>query len=63
MKSFFQFLFLFLFSFSVVAQDNTGTLKGNVSDETNDETLIGATILIVGTYKATSSDFVGNYEL
>lgn len=63
MKSFFQFLFLFLFSFSVVAQDNTGTLKGNVSDETNDETLIGATILIVGTYKATSTDFVGNYEL
>jgi outer membrane receptor protein involved in Fe transport len=41
----------------------TGTLKGNVSDEESGETLIGATVIIVGTYNATSSDFVGDYEL
>ena len=55
-------LCLFLFSSFLFSQE-TGTLKGTIKDETTGETLIGATVLIVGTYKATSSDFEGNYEL
>ncbi len=41
----------------------TGSIKGVVKDASSGETLIGATIIIVGTYKATSTDFVGGYEL
>lgn len=63
MKRIFQLLLISFLPLSLVAQDETGTLKGNVSDDTNDETLVGATILIVGTYKATSSDFVGDFEM
>lgn len=55
-------VFVFLFSNFLFAQRN-GTLKGTIKDETTGETLIGATVLIVGTYKATSTDFEGNYEL
>lgn len=45
------------------AQEETGTLKGTVTDAETGETLIGATVVIVGTYKAVSADFVGNYEM
>jgi outer membrane receptor protein involved in Fe transport len=62
MKRFYQFLLICSFPFSLFAQE-TGSIKGTVSDESTGETLIGATVIIVGTYKATSTDFVGNYEL
>lgn len=62
MKRTLHFLFFIFCMQSVLAQE-TGTLKGTVVDEETGETLIGANIIIVGTYKATSSDFVGNYEL
>lgn len=48
--------------FNAVAQSG-GTLKGTIKDESSGETLIGATVVVVGTYKASSSDFVGNYEI
>ncbi|MEQ8624022.1 MAG: TonB-dependent receptor [Vicingaceae bacterium] len=54
---------LFLFVPYLLSAQETGTLKGTIKDESTGETLIGATVLIVGTYKASSSDFVGNYEL
>lgn len=56
-------LVTFCFSFSLFAQEETGTLKGTVTDAESGETLIGATVVIVGTYKAVSADFVGNYEM
>ncbi|MBL1144705.1 MAG: TonB-dependent receptor [Bacteroidetes bacterium] len=57
------FLALLICYASADAQVNTGILKGNVVDESTGEPLIGATVVIVGTYKATSSDFVGDYEI
>lgn len=55
-------LFLFFIPFLLLAQEG-GTLKGVIKDSESGETLIGATVVIVGTYKAVSSDFVGNYEM
>lgn len=52
---------LVLISINVWAQK--GTLRGKIIDETNGETLIGATIMAVGTTSGTSSDFDGNYSL
>jgi outer membrane receptor protein involved in Fe transport len=43
----------------VLAQD--GSLKGTVRDSQTKETLIGATVLIVGTYKGMACDIDGNY--
>lgn len=57
-----SFILFLLVPYLLSAQE-TGTLKGTIKDESTGETLIGATVLIVGTYKASSSDFVGNYEL
>lgn len=56
-------LLIFCFSIEIQAQKETGTLKGTVTDAESGETLIGATVIIVGTYKAVSADFVGNYEM
>lgn len=41
----------------------TGTLKGKVIDEQTKETLIGATIQLVGTYTGASCDINGEYEI
>lgn len=54
-------IFLVLISMTVLAQK--GTLRGKILDETNGETLIGATIMAVGTSTGTSSDFDGNFSL
>ncbi len=58
-----NFFFSFIICFLSYAQGDGGTLKGTITDESSGETLIGATVVVVGTYKATSSDFVGNYEI
>ncbi|MCH8555331.1 MAG: TonB-dependent receptor [Schleiferiaceae bacterium] len=47
---------------SVVAQ-NTGTLRGVVTDQETGEELIGATVSLVGTYKGTVTDIDGSYVL
>ncbi|MEQ8908523.1 MAG: TonB-dependent receptor [Vicingaceae bacterium] len=57
------FFFLsFVFCSSLFAQE-TGTIKGVVKDATTGEPLIGATVVIVGTYKGVSTGFEGDYEL
>lgn len=61
MKKLVQILLLLSLPFFSFAQ--TGSIKGNVSDEANGETLIGATVIVVGTYNAVNSDFNGNYTL
>ena len=52
----------FFLALSVFAQE-TGTIKGKITDESTGEPLIGATVIIVGTYKGVSADFVGEYEI
>lgn len=54
--------FLVLFQIASFGQSN-GTLKGTVRDATTKETLIGATVLIVGTYKGMACDIDGNYQI
>ncbi len=44
-----------------VAQN--ATLKGVISDKETGETLPGATVALVGTYKGTSTDMDGKYEI
>lgn len=41
----------------------SGTIKGKVIDKKTKETIIGATVSIVGTYLAVPTDFNGNYTL
>ena len=41
---------------------NTGTIKGVILDEQTGEPLIGATVLVVGTYRGASADLDGNFE-
>lgn len=48
--------------FSVYGQAQDATAKGKVNDEKG-MPIPGATILIKGTSKATTSDFDGNYEI
>ncbi|MBL4708788.1 MAG: TonB-dependent receptor [Flavobacteriales bacterium] len=62
MKKILYFIIGSLFSTALFAQEG-GSIKGSISDAETGETLIGATVVIVGTYKAASADFVGNYEL
>src|SRR5690554_3614241 len=52
----------FFLALSAMAQE-TGTIKGKITDESTGEPLIGATVIIVGTYKGVSTDFVGEYEI
>ncbi|MCC6725991.1 MAG: TonB-dependent receptor [Saprospiraceae bacterium] len=55
-------LFLACFAMGVsIAQ--TGRIYGVISDETNNETLIGASVLIIETSGGTVSDIDGSYEL
>ena len=41
----------------------TGSISGVITDKQSGETLIGATVLIVGTYKGASTDLDGKYKL
>lgn len=60
MKRPFLSLIFLLISAGLFAQE-TASLKGKVIDDSNGETLIGATVLILGTYKGVSTNFDGNY--
>ncbi len=40
-----------------------GSIKGKITDKATGETLIGATVVVVGTYLGTTADINGNYEL
>ena len=52
-------VFFFLFTFQLDAQ----TIKGEILDNTNNEALIGATILIKDTTKGTTTDYDGAFEM
>ncbi len=55
--------FILLFTNFVYSQTQ-GTLKGKISDKSNNESLPGATIQLLGNLsKGTASDLDGNYEL
>lgn len=60
-----KFIFTFLITFLVFQgfAQNTGTVKGTVTDANTHETLIGTTILVKGTAIGTTSDVDGNYVL
>ena len=45
------------------ATAQTATLKGVIYDKESGETLPGATVVLVGTYKGTSTDIDGKYEI
>lgn len=62
MRKFLHLTIVLLFSTALFSQEG-GTIKGTITDAQTGETLIGASVVIVGTYKAASADFVGNYEL
>ena len=63
MKKIFDILLIVLIGFTASAQEVGGTLTGVITDSETGETLIGANVIIVGTYKAASSDFNGKYVL
>ncbi len=50
---------LTMFSFQLDAQ----TIKGEILDNTNNEALIGATVLIKDTTKGTTTDYDGSFEM
>ncbi len=56
--TFLAFSWSLVFSFGSFAQ---GTLSGVITDGTTKETLIGATVMIVGTYKGSATDIDGKY--
>ena len=62
MRSLFTYLLISLFAIGAAAQ-KTATLKGQLLDQETKTPLIGATVLIVGTYNGASCDIDGNYEI
>jgi outer membrane receptor protein involved in Fe transport len=50
-------------SLGIQAQTATGSLTGSILDASNGEALIGASIVLVGTYNGTSADVNGNYVI
>jgi VIT1/CCC1 family predicted Fe2+/Mn2+ transporter len=54
MKKFIFALFSICISVTAIAQ--TGTLKGKITDKKTREPIIGATVTILGTYAATSTN-------
>ena len=59
MKKFYLFLILLLSTISVTAQ----TIKGNVSDSTTGEKLVGVTVYSKNHQKGSSTDLDGNFSL
>ncbi len=56
-------LFLLLVIGSIISHAQTGILRGKIIDNKTGETLIGATIMVTGTFQGTTTDFDGNYNL
>lgn len=55
-------LVLLLLSVPILAQDKI-TIRGKITDKSNGETLIGASVKVLGTTMGTITDFDGNYQL
>lgn len=59
-----RFLLIILISIlPITAYTQNGSIRGNISDATTGETLVGANVLIQGTYTGTISNLDGDYEL
>ena len=59
-----RFLLIILISIlPIPSYSQNGSIRGNISDAATGETLVGANVLIQGTYNGTISDLDGNYEL
>jgi hypothetical protein len=62
-KSYWYFLLLAIFATQLAMAQGTGKLKGKIIDEEDGLPLIGASVMIVGSYKGTVTDVDGNYLL
>ena len=56
-------LFILMITCSVVTAQELGTISGKVVDKSNNEVLIGANVMIVGTRTGAISDLDGNFVL
>ena len=63
MKGKLLLLLTLLICYSSISFAQNGRLTGNISDAENNETLIGAAVMIKGTSKGTITDFEGNYSI
>jgi len=61
MKQLFLLLIIFAFGFSKISFSQTGTLTGVVLDASNNESIIGAAIVLEGTSFGTATDLDGRY--
>ncbi len=59
----FSFLTLGILLLASSATYSQGSLSGIITDEGTKETLIGATVVIVGTYKGSATDIDGKYTI
>lgn len=57
------FLLLCISALTFTVYSQTGTFKGNVKDSKTNDYMIGATVMIQGTSKGTTTDFDGNFEI
>lgn len=62
-KSFLHLWVICLFTFYNQAILAQGTLSGTITDKATKEGLIGATVLLIGTYKGAAADINGNYSI
>ena len=62
-----KYIFLILFSLLVlqakVFAQQTGSISGKITDKSNNEELIGANVLIVGTTIGASTDIDGTFNI
>lgn len=60
MNYFYSLFFITFLSFNIHA--HKGTIKGNITDSTSNQIIVGATIFIKETNQITSSDILGNFN-
>ncbi len=62
-KSLKKSLLLLILGLYTIKASAQGTLTGVITDKSTKEGLIGATVLLIGTYKGASTDFNGKYTI
>jgi outer membrane receptor protein involved in Fe transport len=61
MKRFFTYVIVFIATAGAAAAQNTGTIKGKITDAKTKDGLPSANVLVKGTYYGASADFEGNF--
>lgn len=56
-------LFTLLFSFSILIQAQDFTIKGKIFDASSGTPLLGASVLVKGSYNGVTTDFDGNFSI